>query len=88
MAQGWTFSMSQPIKIKGTVLSNTIMLEQPLSFPDGTQVLLSVELLPGSEEDSSQSILDLSGAWKSDSSLAATFEEIAQERRVHRGREG
>jgi hypothetical protein len=73
--------------IKGTVRGKTIELEQPLSLPDGSLVLLSIELFPVSDEERRRQILDLSGAWKNDPSMTAVFEEIAQERRAHKERE-
>lgn len=73
--------------IKGTVYGKTVELERPLALPDGTSVLLSVEPLPGSEEERRRWLLELCGAWKHDPSLAATFEAIAQERRTHHERE-
>lgn len=59
--------------IKGTVHVKTVELERPLALPDGTSVLLSVEPLPGSEEERRSWLLDLCGAWKHDPTLAAIF---------------
>lgn len=74
-------------KIKGTVHGKTIELEQALRLPDGSAVSVSVELLPLLDEERRHRVLDLSGAWKDDPSIGAIFEEIARERRTHRGRE-
>jgi hypothetical protein len=49
--------------------------------------LLSVEPLPGSDEERRRWLLELCGVWKQDASLATIFETIAQERRAHRERE-
>ena len=72
--------------VKGTVHGKTVELERALSLPDGASVLLSVEPLPGSEEERRRWLLELCGAWKHDPSLVAIFETIAQERQAHRER--
>ena len=74
-------------KIKGTVHGKTIDLEQAPSLPDGSQVSVSLEPLLYSVEERRRLILDLSGAWKNDPSIAAIFKKIARERRTRRGRE-
>lgn len=64
--------------VEGTVRGKTVELKRALSLPDGTSVLLSVEPLPGSEEERRRWLLVLCGAWKHAPSLAAIFETIAQ----------
>jgi hypothetical protein len=73
--------------VKGMVYGKTVELEQPLSLPDGSPVLLSVESLSDSDEDRGHRLRDLSGAWKTDPSISVIFEEITQERRGHKARE-
>lgn len=77
----------QPEIIKGITRGNTIELELPVSLPDGSPVLVSIEPIPASEEERRRMIFSLSGAWKNDSSLPGIFEEIAQERGKSKGRE-
>ena len=73
--------------LKGTVHGNHIELEQAPSVPDGSLVLVSIEPFPVSDDERRRRILDLCGAWKNDPSIPAIFDEIAQERHAHRGRE-
>lgn len=73
--------------IKGIMHGKTIELEQAVSLPDGSAVLVSIEPIPLSAKETRRMIFNLSGAWKNDSSLAGIFDEIAQERRKYKGRE-
>jgi hypothetical protein len=72
---------------KGTIHGKRIELEQKLSLPEGSPVIVTIETFPLSDEERRRQILDLSGAWKDDPTILALFEEIAQERRAHRERE-
>lgn len=72
---------------KGTVHGKNVELEQVIPLPDGSPVLVSIEPLPSSEHERRNQIVNLCGAWQNDPSIAAIFEEIAGERRAHRGRE-
>lgn len=76
-----------PETLKGTVHGKHIELEQVPSLPEGSPVLVSIEPLPRSGDERRSEIVYLCGAWKNDPSISAIFEEIAQERRTHRGRE-
>lgn len=76
-----------PETFKGTVHGKHIELEQVPSLPEGSVVLVSIEPLPRSGSERQSEILSLCGAWKNDPSISAIFDEIAQERRTHRGRE-
>jgi len=73
--------------LKGTVHGNHIELEQQPSVPDGSLVLVSIEPLLVSDEERRRRILALCGAWKNDPSIPGIFDEIAQERHAHNGRD-
>lgn len=73
--------------MKGIMHGKIIELEQAVSLPDGSAVLVSIEPIPLSEKERRRMIFNLSGTWKNDSSLAGIFDEIAQERRKYKGRE-
>ena len=75
------------IPVKGTMHGKTIELEKRLPFPEGSVLLISVEPLQISNEEQRDRLFELSGAWKDDPSIKVVFEEIARERRNHRGRE-
>jgi len=73
--------------VKGTIHGNHIELEQSPSVPDGSLVLVSIEPLLVSDEERRSRILSLRGAWKNDPSIPGIFDEIAQERHAHHGRD-
>jgi hypothetical protein len=67
--------------VKGTMHGKTIELEQDVSLPDGSQVLVSIEPLPLSEAERRSRLCALAGTWKGDPSLREIFDAIEKERR-------
>ena len=73
--------------LKGTAHGRLIELEQAVSLPEGSKVLVSIEPVSLSQEERRQRIMDLKGAWKQDASLTGIFESIEKERRMYKERE-
>ena len=67
--------------VKGIMHGKTIELEQAVSLPDGSSVLVSIEPLPLSEAERGSRLLALAGTWKADPSLKEIFDGIEKERR-------
>jgi hypothetical protein len=45
----------EPITVRGVIRNGAIVFEQPLPFPDGTHVIVTVHLIaPGSAEEVAQ----------------------------------
>jgi len=76
-----------PNPVKGIMHGKIIELEQSLPFSEGAVVLVSVEVIQISYDERRRRIFDLSGAWKEDPSITEIFEDIAKERRSHKGLE-
>lgn len=72
--------------VKGTMHGKTIELEQAVSLPDGSLVLVNIEPLSLSEAERRRRIFALAGAWKADPSLREIFDGIEEERRGSKAR--
>lgn len=77
--------MADPIH--GTVHGKAIELHERLALPDGTQVLLTVEPLPLSDEERREGALAMCGAWNDDPSIPDVCEAIGRERHRQSERE-
>ena len=70
---------------KCTIEGGTVHLPKSLGFPDGTEVLVTIEPLLG-DEQRQQAASKLAGSWKEDASIKPIFAEIDAERHVYYGR--
>ncbi|MDY6901490.1 MAG: hypothetical protein SWZ49_25945 [Cyanobacteriota bacterium] len=85
------------MKIKGIKRGKTIeLLESVNSIPDGTEIIVQLEVESNLESQTTQSLTDeerltklnqLFGAWKNQPDLMETFEEIDKERHSYKGRQ-
>lgn len=84
------------MKIKGIKRGQTIeLLEQINNIPDGTEILVELEITPTKISETKQPLTDeerlarlnkLFGAWKDQPDLMEIFTEIDEQRHAYRGR--
>jgi hypothetical protein len=84
------------MKIKGIKRGQTIeLLEQINNIPDGTEIIVELEIAPTQIHEPKQPLTDeerlaklnqLFGAWKNQPDLMEAFAEIDEERHAYRGR--
>ncbi len=84
------------MKIKGIKRGKTIELSELVnSIPDGTEIIVELEINPDIETETKKTLTDeerlaklnkLFGVWKNQPELIETFEEIDKERHSYRGR--
>ena len=84
------------MKIKGIKRGQTIeLLEQINNIPDGTEIIVELEITPTQIKANKQPLTEaerlaklnqLFGAWKNQPELTEIFTEIDQERHVYQGR--
>ncbi|MEI2579979.1 hypothetical protein [Scytonema sp. PRP1] len=84
------------MKIKGIKRGKTIeLLEQINNIPDGTEIIVELEIAPTQINETKQPLTDeerlarlnkLFGTWKNQPDLMEIFTEIDEQRHVYRGR--
>jgi hypothetical protein len=84
------------MKIKGIKRGQTIeLLEQINNIPDGTEIIVELEIAPTQINEKKQPLTDeerlarlnkLFGAWKDQPDLMEIFTEIDEQRHAYRGR--
>lgn len=74
------------ITVKTKIEGGAIRLPKKVGLPDGTPVLVKIELIPKRKEKL-KVISELSGGWSDDPTIIPIFEEIERERHSYFGRE-
>lgn len=74
------------ITAKCTIEHGSIRLPSSLGLLDGMKVLVNIQPLPAKISKKSLA-RELSGGWKSDTSIDAIFQEIENDRHTYYGRE-
>jgi len=75
------------LSLTGTIRGRHIELDGDTNLPEGAPVKVRIEAEVSSLDERRRKIGDLCGAWGTDDSLGAIFDEIEQERRSRGSRE-
>lgn len=74
------------IVLKGTIRGRSIELEQPANLPDGQQVTVVVEPLPGEAREPGQGIQESAGSWaEGGEELDRFLQWTREQRKLNRG---